>query len=71
MNLEIRDGRLALSCTRGDWPRPATSGASFTLVVATLPLLAIAAYVLVAFVGWHVPDVTPLQSVCPAGGTPT
>jgi hypothetical protein len=53
-NLELRDKTLALAFTRQDWPRPlAGSTATWPLVLASIPLVGIATYVLVAFVGWH------------------
>jgi hypothetical protein len=56
LNLELRAGRLALAFTRADWPRPLpTTGASWPLLLAALPLVLIAAYVLVGFVGWRMP----------------
>ena len=56
-NLEMRDGRLALACTRRDWPRPVagSSRASWAIALASIPLVAIAAWFLVGFVGWHLP----------------
>lgn len=55
-NLELRGGRLAMAFTRADWPRPLpATGASWPLVAAALPLVLVAAYVLVGFVGWRMP----------------
>lgn len=54
-NLEIRDGRLALAFTRGDWPKPGPRGVRWPLVLAALPLVALAAYGLVGAVGWRSP----------------
>lgn len=53
MNLEARARRLAFAFTRADWPRPHEQKPSWKLAVAVLPLVLTAAYVLVAFVGWH------------------
>jgi hypothetical protein len=52
-NLELRDGRLAFAFSRADWPRPASARASWSMAAAALPLVLVAAYVLVAFVGWR------------------
>lgn len=58
MNLEIRDRKLALAFTRSDWPRPPPkrTGVTLSLALASLPFLAIAAYFLIGFVGWHLPS---------------
>ncbi len=53
MNLEARAGRLAFAFTRADWPRPREHRPSWKLALAATPLVLVAAYVLVAFVGWH------------------
>ncbi len=53
MNLEVRDGKLAFAFTRSDWPRALPSKVTWPLVLASIPLVAIAAYFLVGFVGWH------------------
>jgi hypothetical protein len=53
-NLELRDKKLALAFTRQDWPRPlARATATWPLVLASIPLVGIATYFLVGFVGWH------------------
>jgi hypothetical protein len=52
-NLELRGGRLALAFTRADWPRVATREVGWPVVLASAPLVLVAAYVLVAFVGWR------------------
>jgi hypothetical protein len=57
-NLELDEKRrLAFAFTRSDWPRPLPTSqrVGWPLVLASLPLVAIAAYFLVAFVGWHLP----------------
>jgi hypothetical protein len=57
-NLEVdARGRLALSFTRGDWPRPLPTSRRVTwrLALVALPLVGIAAWFLVGFVGWHLP----------------
>ena len=56
-NLELREGRLALAFTRSDWPRPgpARSRVTWQVVLAAAPLVAVAAYILVGFVGWRLP----------------
>jgi hypothetical protein len=56
LNLELdRAGKLALAFTRSDWPRPLPTAArtSWPMVLAALPLVALAAYFLVGFVGWR------------------
>jgi hypothetical protein len=55
-NLEVDDrGRLGFSFLRPDWPRPLRTSRRVTLrmVLVSLPLIAIAAWFLVGFVGWH------------------
>jgi len=54
-NLELRDGKLAFAFTRSDWPRPAPTTATPTwpLLLASIPMVVVAAYFLVGFVGWH------------------
>ena len=55
-NLEIDErGRLGFAFTRADWPRPLPTArrVSLTMVLVSLPLVAIAAWFLVGFVGWH------------------
>jgi hypothetical protein len=57
-NLEMSEERkLSFAFTRSEWPRPLPTKrqVGWPLVVASLPLVAIAAYFLVAFVGWHLP----------------
>ncbi len=53
LNLEVRGHGLGLGFTRPDWPRPQGTGASWLLAAAAVPLVLIAAYVLVGFVGWR------------------
>ena len=56
MNLEIdAAGKLGLAFTRSDWPKPLPTATrtSWPMALAALPLVAIAAYFLVGFVGWH------------------
>lgn len=55
LNLELRGDRLAFAFTRSDWPRPLEGRASLRLALAALPLVLVAAFVLVAFVGWRAP----------------
>ncbi len=52
LNLEVRGRGLGFAFTRADWPKPQSAQASVWLALAALPLVLIAAYVLVAFVGW-------------------
>jgi len=55
LNLELREGtKLAFAFTRPDWPRPVPTRAktAWPLLLVSLPLIAIAAYCLVGFVGW-------------------
>ena len=55
-NLEFdRGAKLGFAFTRSDWPKPRPAGdrASWPIVVAALPLVSIAAYFLVGFVGWR------------------
>jgi hypothetical protein len=57
-NLELdADRRLSFAFTRSDWPRPLPTKrhVGWPLVLASVPLVAIAAYFLVAFVGWRMP----------------
>ncbi len=53
LNLEVRGRGVGFGFTRPDWPRPQVSGSSWLLAAAAVPLVLIAAYVLVAFVGWR------------------
>lgn len=48
-------GRLGFSFLRPDWPRPLPSArrVSFAMILVSIPLVAIAAWFLVGFVGWH------------------
>lgn len=55
LNLELRRGRLAFAFSRDDWPAPLETSPSWKLAMASLPLVLVAAYVLVAFVGWRSP----------------
>jgi hypothetical protein len=55
LNLETRDGRLALAFTREDWPRPVPATRSWLVVLASIPLVVIAGWFLVGFVGWRLP----------------
>lgn len=55
LNLELRAGRLAFAFMRDDWPAPIDTSPSWRLALATLPLVLVAAWVLVAFVGWRSP----------------
>lgn len=55
LNLERRGRGLGFAFTRVDWPRPQDAGASLWLALAAVPLVLVAAYVLVAFVGWRSP----------------
>lgn len=55
LNLELRRGRLAFAFSRDDWPAPLETSPSWKLALASLPLVLVAAYVLVAFVGWRSP----------------
>ena len=55
LNLELRQGKLALAFTRPDWPRALPSEVSWPLVLAVVPLVAVAASVLVGFVRWRLP----------------
>jgi hypothetical protein len=56
-NLELDDrGRLGFSFLRPDWPRPLASARkiSLAMVLVSIPLVAIAAWFLVGFVGWRI-----------------
>lgn len=55
LNLELLQGRLSFAFTRDDWPAPIETSPSWRLALASLPLVLVAAYVLVAFVGWRSP----------------
>jgi hypothetical protein len=55
-NLELDDrGRLGFSFLRREWPRPLPTARriSLTMVLVSVPLVAVAAWFLVGFVGWH------------------
>jgi hypothetical protein len=55
-NLEIDEGgKLGFAFTRPDWPRPlpSSSRVGIGLVLVALPLVGIAVWFLVGFVGWH------------------
>lgn len=56
LNLELRAGRLAFAFSRADWPTPRSDSLSWKLIVAAVPLVLVAAYVLVAFVSWTLPQ---------------
>jgi hypothetical protein len=55
LNLEARGRGVGFAFTRADWPRPESTRSSIALAACALPLVLIAAYVLVAFVGWRLP----------------
>lgn len=55
LNLELRAGRPAFAFMRDDWPAPIDTSPSWRLALASLPLVLVAAWVLVAFVGWRSP----------------
>jgi hypothetical protein len=53
-NLETRPlGGYTLSFTRNDWPAPPVDRRFGPLALVCLPLIAIATFVLVAYVSWH------------------
>ena len=54
MNLELREGRLAFAFSRADWPMPRSEGPSWKLFAAALPVMLLAAWVLVGFVRWTI-----------------
>ncbi len=54
-NLEVRERRLAFAFSREEWPRGGARAVSARLAIAVVPLVALAAYGLVAAVGWRVP----------------
>jgi hypothetical protein len=57
-NLELDARRkLSFAFTRADWPRPLPTARTigWPLVAASVPLVVIAAWFLVGFVGWHAP----------------
>ncbi|MDP1922687.1 MAG: hypothetical protein Q8L14_40975 [Myxococcales bacterium] len=56
MNLELRSGRLTFAFSRADWPTPRSEELSWKLVAAAVPLMLVAAYVLIAFVSWTMPQ---------------
>ncbi len=56
MNLERAGRGVRFGFTRADWPRPASVAPSVGLALAALPLVLVAAFVLVAFVGWRLPS---------------
>lgn len=49
LNLEVG----GFGFTRADWPKPSSKQISAKMVLAAVPLVLVAAYVLVAYVGWH------------------
>ncbi len=55
LNLEVRGRGIGFAFTRADWPRPEVTRSSWVLVVAAVPLVLVAAWVLVAYVGWRLP----------------
>jgi len=60
-NLEVRDGRLGFAFARREWPLGASRSASARLAIAVVPLVALAAYGLVAAVGWRAPYSAPIR----------
>lgn len=57
-NLEMHEGRLGFAFTRASWPQPAGADSkrlSPAIVLTAIPLVIIAAWFLVGFVGWHLP----------------
>jgi hypothetical protein len=53
-NLEAREnGRIYLSFLRPDWPNPPLNRSFLPLLLVSIPLILIAAFVLVGFVKWH------------------
>ena len=53
-NLEAtKSGGITLSFLRADWPRISEVKNLLPILVGALPLILFAAYILVAFVGWH------------------
>lgn len=58
-NLEMQAGRLGFAFTRASWPKlpsdRASSRLSWAIALTAIPLVAIAAWFLVGFVGWHLP----------------
>ena len=57
-NLEVDGGgKLAFAFSRDSWPRPLPSKRpSWALAAVAMPLVVIAAYFLVGFVGWRLPS---------------
>jgi hypothetical protein len=56
LNLELRDGRVGVAFSRPDWPRPLPPSdvrAAWPLLLAAAPLVIVAGYFLVGFVGWR------------------
>jgi len=55
-NLEAKPGGgYALSFSRPDWPKPPRDGSFRQLLLISIPLILIAAYVLIASVKWRLP----------------
>lgn len=53
-NLEAKDGGgFSLSFFRSDWPKPPSDKRFRPLFLISIPLIVIAAFVLIAFVRWH------------------
>lgn len=57
LNLERRGSGIGFAFTRSDWPAVHNAAASPWLALGAIPLVAIAAYVLIAFVRWELPFV--------------
>lgn len=55
LNLEVTAAGVGFGFLRPDWPRLASRRASLRLALATVPLVVVAAFVLVGFVGWRWP----------------
>jgi hypothetical protein len=55
LNLERRGEGLGFAFTRATWPAPDGAAPSWKLAVAVTPLVAVAAWVLIGFVGWARP----------------
>lgn len=58
LNLELREGRVALAFTRAEWPRPVptptpTPTQTWRMLLAAVPFVVVAAYFLAGFVGWR------------------
>ncbi len=53
LNLEAKQHGFSFSFLRSDWPSPPLNTSFLPLVLVSIPLILVAAYILLAFVGWN------------------